>query len=164
MKSHGAVKKLIVLGVLFVMAFSLFACTKDYEYKEGDFSLTIEVDKTEVQVGDTVTVTATFKNLSGRDIPIRISPWKTSIKAQVEDLIYIELYDENGNYRVAEPDLGGTYGKRTIKKGAVIQYTEQFIVEGDSDRWAYAGISFYTRKELKAIGASSEVIKIIVKE
>ena len=41
----------------------------------GLFRLTVTVDKTEVSVGDTVEVTATFYNLSGRDYDIEFPDW-----------------------------------------------------------------------------------------
>jgi len=51
-------------------AFSLFACS-GYEFNEGDFVLTVEVNKTEVRIGDTVEFSVRLENVSGRDIRVQ---------------------------------------------------------------------------------------------
>ena len=84
--------------MIMVMPFS--GCTrgwKDYEYQEGDFSLEITVDKTEAAVGDVVEITATFKNLSGRDLPVSfMDPVNSRDKKKInkEYLLIIALHPE----------------------------------------------------------------------
>lgn len=59
------------LTLLLAKSVMLFGCsdwTSDYEWGENSFSLTIEVCSTEVRLGDEITITATFKNLSGRNL------------------------------------------------------------------------------------------------
>jgi len=64
-KKKAGLTVIVSLAVVSTIVFSVVMCGS-YTYKEGDFSLTITVDKTELRVGDTIEVTVTFKNLSGR--------------------------------------------------------------------------------------------------
>jgi len=77
------IKKAILLlccvGLLFT-TFSLVSCTRtewetDYEFSENSFSLEVVGNRTDVRVGDTVTVIATFRNLSGRNLRIWVAEW-----------------------------------------------------------------------------------------
>ena len=52
----------------------------------GDFSIKMALDKTEASVGDIVTATVIFKNLSDKDIVAEIPDWVTGmIRKPIED-------------------------------------------------------------------------------
>jgi len=88
-------KRLIVVlsmaVIIFVTALNLIACREQinwvYYYipTADSFSLELEVDKTDVRIGDTITATATFKNLSDKNLWIRVHPCRT-ISYQALDL------------------------------------------------------------------------------
>ena len=107
---------ILLTGAMLTMAgFSLFSCDdswKDYVYQEGDFELTIEVDKTEAKVGDEIEITATFKNLSGRDLPILFmdyNEYKKGIEVSDEELTKVNIHrdDFHGewNYSISPASL-----------------------------------------------------------
>ena len=154
-------KKIIALGVTVIMIFSFSACGSNYEYKEGDFSLVIKADKAEARGGDVVYVTAALKNLSGRNIRIKMS--HTDYK-KLNDMILITLFQENTYNGFLVSSKGGPRRKLTIKKGAVITRTMEFLVE-ESDCEAASLTVFYTGKGFKkSVAIYSESLKIIVKE
>lgn len=160
MKTIG---KILLLGVAVIMCLGIFwGCTNDYEYKETDFRLTISVDKVDVAVGDIVTVTVTFENLSGRDIPIKLSPWDTREKHEIKDLIQIGLFPENVDYGFAIYDLGGRMGRKTIKKDMIVQQTMAFVIEEQIDHEAAAAIIFYVGKDYTGKTIYSEIQTITV--
>ena len=72
------IRKIVPLILVAIMMFSLLAfsgCGEPYEFAEGDFELTIEVDRDTFALGENTTVTATLKNLSGRSH--RIAIWES---------------------------------------------------------------------------------------
>jgi len=70
------IKKIISMGLALIMCLSIFGgCSDwvdDYEWSDDSFSLEVVVDNIEVLVGEEVTVTATFRNLSGRNLYVYI--------------------------------------------------------------------------------------------
>jgi len=153
---------IICLGVLVVMIFSLGACGRNYEYKEEDFSLTITVDKTEAKVGDTITVTATLENLSGRNIHIRKKP---SDRRKLKDMIAIGFFPESEEYYWSTNPVSGLSNRITIKKDTVIILTKEFIIEESENYVTDAVIIFFVGKGYKTdVWVYSEPIKIEIKE
>ena len=164
MKKHLAIRIIALVVLLCVVAWVLFACTG--RYNEGDLTLTLEVDKTEVQVGDTITATATLKNISGKDVKFSLPP---SYKGgRVEDkLIGIILVDENIRAGFGIFDDGGPFWiwvNGTIKNGSAMQKTQQFVIEEAVNYNLSAGALFCYKPNGKKIGIYSEEIKIHVKE
>ena len=158
-------KRIIILGAV-IMCLGILGifsgCGNDYVYKESDFKLTIQVDKTEAIVGDTVKVTVRLENLSGRDIPIQMSHPKSKV---LEDMISIRLFQENEEHLFVETSVGGPLRKLTIKKDAVITRTAEFQIDDSVNYEAASLVVFYTGKNYKEIvPIYSETIKIVTNE
>ena len=75
----------IVLIIVALLGFYGFS-NVGYTFCESDFELTLTVSQTEARVGDTITATAKFVNLSGRNLTIRT--WR-SIRNEPADLILL---------------------------------------------------------------------------
>jgi len=71
--------RFVAIGIAVAMLFAIVALSAcNYIFSEDDLKFTIEVNKTEARVNDTIIVTATLKNLSDRNIRL------TGIDATVE--------------------------------------------------------------------------------
>ena len=161
---NSKIKKILALGVMVIMALGLFAgCgPEDYVYKEGDFSLETLVDKTEVSVGVAVKVTATLKNLSGRDIRIQLN--HTDDK-KPEDIISVALFAEDAAHDFVRTGKGGPRKKLTLKKDISVTISMDFIIEEQANCEAVALAIFHSEKAYqKSIAIYSETIKILTKE
>jgi len=101
--------------------------------------------------------------LSGRDIPIKLSPWDTREKHEIEDLILISGYSKNTENYFDVPSLGGPMGKKNIRKNAVFQRTMEFNIEEQIDYEVASAISFYAGKDYGIVSIYSEIetIKVI---
>ena len=156
-------KKIMILGILFVMSFFLFSCTNNYVYQESDFSLVITVDKTEVRVGDTVKVTATLTNLSGKGISIQMP--RSYIK-KTNDLIMMGVFRETSDYFFCLDDVKGGYRKKIrLKKDTEIQNKMEFQIEELMGYEAAAEVYFYAESNYhKFIKIAAKPIKILVTE
>ena len=155
------IKKIICVGVILVMCLGLLVgCENDYVYKEGDFSLEITVDKTSVSVGDSVTVTAKFKNLSGRNIRVQMS--HPDYK-KLEDMILIGLFKEGAKQEFIVTSKGGPRRKITIKKDAVITQSMEFSIDDSLNYDVLSHVVFYTGKGYdEVVSIYSESSKIII--
>ena len=101
------------------MMFSLLAfsgCSEPYEFTEGDFELTIEVDRDTFAVGEIITITATLKNLSGRSH--RITYWRSLMFANIPGTIGpAEVYFcSRPQFKIFERD--DVIQKRVCQEGA----------------------------------------------
>jgi len=155
------VKKIFIIGVILTMGVGLFAgCGKeDYVYKEGDFSLEISVDKTEVSVGDTIYLVAVLRNLSGKDIRIE------NFSDKIDGIMSIYIFNDP----TSTTDVpGGPKQKRKrflLSKDASISTARDFIVDGElMEIEAFLGVSFYIGKSNENTYIKSKTIKILVKE
>jgi len=144
------IKKLTLWCVITVMLFavvSFFGCNygdgfiSDYEWSEGSFSLEVTADRSDVRLGEEVTITATFRNLSGKNLNLYVYPLGPEISripgkqnarnAEFESSNIIFFYSE---VRPSFNDFIGTnrdfkmpyyYGYR-LAKDAIITRTETF--------------------------------------
>ena len=143
------------------MALGLLAgCgSEDYIYKESDFSLEILADKTEVSVGDTIRFTATFKNLSGKDIRIE------NFSDKIEGVISVHIFNDP---TPTTDVLGGPKQKRkrfVLRKDVCILITRDFLIDGElMEIETFSDVSFYIGKSNENTYIKSETIKILVKE
>ena len=155
-------KKLLAIAMMIVtMLLVLTACRNSYEYKEEDFRLTVTVDKTEARVGDTVTVTATFENLSGRNIWVRAG--SPSVK-RLEDVLQLGAWQEYRNVAFGVYDDGGLLLRWRFKKDAVIEKQMEIVIQELSDYVASAAVIFRVGREHERKGIDGERVIIIVKE
>lgn len=90
------VRKILTTGLLIIVVLSVFALTGCKNEEEtmngkekivGNFSLTVTVDLTTPKIGDTITATITFKNLSDNDIEAEIPDWLVAtMNKPIEDM------------------------------------------------------------------------------
>jgi hypothetical protein len=120
-------KKAFILGTAFLLLAGLLtvACeNKDEEngkrVAEDDFSLTVTLDKTVASIGDTVTATVVFKNLSGRDIKAELPDWIASYGGKSkEDILEAEFIPEGSEWGFI--DIKFPRPKILIGRGDVIE-------------------------------------------
>lgn len=155
-------KKIICLGVLLIMIFSLGACGENYAYNDGDFSLTVTVDKDELFIGEKVKIIAILKNLSDKEIHIQMS--HTDFK-KLDDMVLIGLFEENEEHDFILTSKGGPRSKLTIKKEAIITRTVELQVDISGNYEVSSLVVFYIGKGYAdPISIISESKKIFVKE
>ena len=160
-------KKLLIIGIALVFALlSLAGCAtrgwRNYEFQEGDFVLEVSVDRTIVSVGDTVEITATFKNLSGKNLPIVFRANRIFDRLD-ERIISTVLIPKS-------TDLGfGSTGttrqiRRTLRNEAVLTVTRQRTIERAVDYEVFARIGFFIGEDGREnfVEIRSERIKVNV--
>ena len=157
------ITKILTLGVLIVMSIGLFAgCGGNYKYQESDFNLTVMVNRTEARVGEEVEITATFKNLSGKNIRVRM---KNRRDKKLEDLIYASFFLEGREQSFVFTKEGGSRPKITIKKGALVVKVMKFCLEESSNYEVVSAVFFNAGGNYKeAVAIYSKSTKIFVKE
>ena len=126
------IKRIVLFNLLSFLTFFLISCKPEeneevYTYEEADFSFVLTVDKTEVQLFDTVTATITLTNKSGKDI---ILSTREINQTNISHAILISIYDKstwNGfvllNYGVAFPRP-----KIIIENNQSITKSREFII------------------------------------
>ena len=161
-------RKIISLGVILIMSFTFGAC-RDYVYQEDDFSLTITVDKTELRVGDTIEVTATLKNLSGRKHKIVYSSSPTVVPSSLSSIVLPDVFpqEEKANFIWYTNIQDGV-----LEIGASIENIITWEVQEDGEYYAQARAVFCIVKHYHQypsdrgieIDIYSEEINIIIQE
>lgn len=162
-------KKILILGLTLMMCLGAFSgCCNENEYKEGDFRLTVAASQTEARLGDTVEITATLTNVSGRNITIRLTPRHTDLKLPMRDTIMIECsstsMDEFERLIFAVEPVAGRQRREVINKDKSITRTLAFLISDLKDYDAGAAILFYNsnKKDSLFCKVLSETIKIAV--
>jgi hypothetical protein len=154
------VKRVVLLGVTLMLCFGfLSGCGSNYTYQEDDFRLTVTVDKTEAVVGETVTVTAIFENISGQNI--RVQGW--SARQKLDDILIPVCIPDRPDFSAG---IGGTAGfipRRTFRKDASIKRQITCVIEESTNHNAYAVVLFSVGKEHQLIEVRSETVRITVK-
>ena len=161
---NGRLKRGIcfVLAVVMLagMAFGMAGCGKDER-----FSLVMTVDKTSVRVGDTVTVTVIFKNMSGKDIPIELTDWQTVDNERheskgIERVLYVDVVQGVWSHN----DIGALRREgQILEKDAIIQSVKQCVVLNQGVNSAVAQVSFWMGNGYSEfVEINSKSIKIFV--
>jgi len=102
--------------------------------------LTFEVSQTEAQVGDTIVVTATFENLSGRRLRVQgHSPPITNLRQMISIAVISENCDRLDWWFFA---VAGPIRRVTLRRGAIIEVRKEFIAREEGNFIAYAMSSF----------------------
>jgi len=70
-------KRFLSLGLAFIMLFALAGLSgcrweRNYRWSESSFLFETTASKTDVRVGDTIELTSTFRNLSGRNLLVTV--------------------------------------------------------------------------------------------
>jgi len=137
--------KNLSMSILLILLFVVFAFSgcngwRDYVYEEGDFLLEVEVDKQAVSVGDTITVTASLTNTSGRDIAIRLlKPWDTGPQP-LETIILMEFAPIDVDVLFSLTRVGGRRPRRVIRNGMTITRIAEFTVVEQTNYILYTAV------------------------
>lgn len=141
-----------------------------------DFSLKISVDKTTLSVGETITITATFKNLSGRDVYIEFDDYTCyKLDGNYNNVALSDTFNfwfVSDGTNVVYPDVGVKNRHRTtISKGIEVMLSKQLTANESGDVVAFIDMSFYvnnipnaSEKYTQKISLSTEKIKVLVKK
>ena len=135
----------MVVAMIFVVAslgFVLVGCSSNYSFNEEDFLLTITADKIEVRAYDTITVTATLKNISDRSIPIMAmmdpggfgystSETITTIRREengsIEDAMRVRIFRYNCNRTVTNA-VSRSFVSTRLASNSQISVSQSFII------------------------------------
>ena len=109
----------------------------------GDFSLTVILDKTEAKIGDTVTATVVFRNLSGRDIEAELTDYVAAGGGQSKEDILEAVFLPEGVVWVNELFGFRPRPKILIESGAVIERKFEYVTTSSGDLEARARASFF---------------------
>ncbi|MCL2255348.1 MAG: hypothetical protein FWC11_00635 [Firmicutes bacterium] len=116
---------IVVLAIISTSLFSFFGCSAR-NLNEDDFRLTLEVSQTEARVGDVIVVTATFENLSGRDIPVRTRLHGLDYFGNVNNVLQIVAWTERTEWIYIT--LPGRPPRTIFQKDAFIKIQRTFVI------------------------------------
>lgn len=128
----------------------------------SDFELTVTANKTTVNVGETIEITATLKNFSGKDVFIELIEEAT--RYELEDILYIAINPEDLEWSWAFADISVLQKtKKTIGKDAVITRTVKHTFNETGNYNIDSLVAFYFEGENKRTKIESEPVSIKVK-
>ncbi|MCL2861940.1 MAG: hypothetical protein FWE22_05985 [Firmicutes bacterium] len=139
-------KEILIFAGLFVIAIlmglgGLVGCGN---LSEEDFRLTLEVSQTEGRVGDTIVATATFENLSGRNIRARTRLHNLDYFGNVNNFlqlgalpetVYREMYRGSATLSTRTP-------QRTLQRDAFLKRKTEFAIFKQEDYLVIARVVF----------------------
>jgi hypothetical protein len=133
----------------------------DYEYREGDFELSITANRTQVSAGKRIRVTATFKNLSGRSFPVfRRSGGGGSLNERFDGMISVKMFEKGEEFSWRDANH---LSHKLIRKGDVYVFTTDFVINTPGNYEICAFAFFYVgheRIESNFIGIRSNTLRI----
>jgi hypothetical protein len=106
------------------------------------FSLTVTLDKTEARIGDTVTATVVFKNLSGKDIEAELPDWIAAGGFRSKEDILTATFIPEGTDLAFEDILFEPRPKILIESGAVIERKFEYAITASGNLEVHAGAFF----------------------
>jgi hypothetical protein len=105
----------------------------------GDFSLTVTLDKTEAMIGDTVTATVVFKNLSDRDIEAELPDWVAKW-GPIKENILSAIFTSDRDFVWMFPGVEAlSRSKILIERGAVIERKFEHVITVKENLEVHAG-------------------------
>ena len=146
----GAIAVLLLCGVYVT---GCVGADEENEFKHkntmevivGDFSLTVTLDKTEARIGDTVTATVVFKNLSDRDIEAELPDWMAAGGARSkEDILSVAFIPVDSEIVFYDIEAKPPLPKILIESGAVIERRFEYGMTGSGNLEVHAGAFFIT--------------------
>ena len=154
-----AVKRLIVIGIIVAVLFGAFMISAHnlfYTFDESDFRLTVEVDKTQARVGDTVTVTTTLRNL-GRTLVI--TGFASNI-TRIEQIISSAVWPvcEDTGFAVLLP--GGFRCRFIMWRNSTVTVTREFVIDRALTHEAVARAVFRINGEVFSVDGNQIIIQI----
>lgn len=145
---------LVFMGLMLIMC--LAGCNT---INKDDFECIIDVDKTNVKVGETIKIRASIKNDIKKSIKIQAA--HTDFK-KIEDTIMIGVFNEFEDHDFIINSKGGPLKKFKIEKDTVIEKELEYEIISLNNLEIEAQFYFYINNELVTI--KSNVIRICVEQ
>jgi len=147
----------IKLLVIICIIFNIFLIGCSEEMNE-DFELSIEIVKTGKKVGDEVKCIVYLKNLTGKDVNVKMM--HTDFKT-LEDMILVGHFKKGMEHNFALNLKEGHKEEVLFKKGEVVKKEYTFIIEENVDYEISAISGFFVGVNFEEyISIKSEVMKI----
>ena len=162
MKNKLFLKMLCAIGLCLIVACQSNIMENGEEVIVKDFSLKVTVDKTMTKVGDTVTATFVFKNLSGEDIEAELPGWIAELGGQnTEDILRVNFIRASQNPVLwLSPDKSSKpLPKILIESGAVIERKFKHTLKGSYNLEVYAAAFFITNADMADYNKVSLICK-----
>ena len=112
--------------------------------EDGSFSLMVTLDKTEVRIGETITATVIFKNLSGRDIEAEIPDWIAANGGLSKEDIVTAIFAPIGAIWGFPDILFPNRPKILIESGLMIERKFEHTITESENFQVQAGAFFIT--------------------
>jgi len=131
----------ILIVTIAIMGLSLFVgCGNNYYvFNEDDFRLTVEVNKNQAKVGDTIIVTATLENLSGRDLRVQAA---TPSMRNLENILLVRIAPEHITRDLVFTNEAGPVRRNTFSNGAKIERQTEVIITEEINHFVVADVFF----------------------
>ena len=163
-------KILLIAVLVFVMTMPMMGCSlRDYEFQEEDFFLEIVASQTTASVGDTIEITATFRNLSGKNIRIDLICNVYWINNQpfpvrgIEQILSIDFVPYTEYYFRGYCAVAHGRMIRTLRNNAIIQRTWEFQIEKIEDYIGVAWVAFYAGRDFDSrVSIKSNIIVSVI--
>ena len=108
-------KRLFIFFMSLMFVMCLAGCDN---VNKDDFESFINVNKTNVKVGETIKITASIKNNSNKSIKIKAN--HTDVQ-KIEDIIMIGVFTEFDNHDFIVNSKGGTLKSFKFKKNTLLE-------------------------------------------
>jgi len=130
------------------------------EVSENDFELTVNVDKTNILINDKIKVTTVFKNLTDRDLKIKLGH---ATYESIEDTILTQSCGPTGQLNFYFNSLGGTKKEVILKANQVITIEEELLFDDYGKYKVGAFVHFYVNEDYDTyIAIKSNVKEVLV--
>lgn len=149
-------KRLFIFFMSLMFVMCLAGCDN---VNKDDFESFINVNKTNVKVGETIKITASIKNNSNKSIKIKAN--HTDVQ-KIEDIIMIGVFTEFDNHDFIVNSNGGTLKSFKFKKNTLLEKELEYKVTSLNNLEIEAQFCFYIKNELIII--KSDIINIIVEK
>ncbi|MCL2555919.1 MAG: hypothetical protein FWE03_02715 [Firmicutes bacterium] len=148
---------LLVIALMFSLMVGLSGCSR-YEFNKDDFRLVVTVDNAVVGVGDTVTVTAAFENLSGRRL--RVRGMDAAIE-NLEEFIMIMIVPYGQKVGFFPRPVGGRIRRFTLRRGVAVEIEKSQHFRYLGVYQVHAAVAFLINGEYVIIHAELKTINIV---
>lgn len=147
-------KRLFVFFMSLMFVMCLAGCDN---VNKDDFESFINVNKTNVKVGETIKITASIKNNSNKSIKIKANHTDAQ---KIEDIVMIGVFTEFENHDFIINSKGGPLKSFKFKKNTLLEKELEYKVISLNNLEIEAQFCFYINNELVII--KSDIINIIV--
>lgn len=166
-----SMRQVVIFLTVTLLCVALYGCP-DNESSGGNtenLKLVVTPSKTIVKNGETIEITATLKNLSGKDIFIELTEEATAKNYELEDILYIAVVPANIEWFWGFEDpiyiswsdlLPMPNPKKTIEKDAVITRTVKYTFDKPGNYDIGSMVVFYLDDGERKIDGKSEMFSL----